>query len=252
MEKDISLKIEFLSTEEDDRCRINSAKEIASILHSIAKNRSRIALYYGNEYEFILTTALHLDSTGLYLEQSPYNRENQRIIESNKLVFVGSHTQVKIQFPVSHINSVVYLNQPAFNIPLPNSIYRLQRREYYRLAPPPGAPLRCNLASEDLSAKRLRELTIVDISGGGIGLTYAETDNSFSVGDIYYCQIDLPDTGMIKGRIEIKSLASLTSSSGQPYKYAGCEFKNLDGQSAPLLQRYVTDVQRAAKSKLNQ
>lgn len=248
MEKDIPLKIEALSGKGNDRCHINSAKEIESIFNSIARKGSRVALYYGNAHDFILTTVLFVDNTGLYLEQSTNDQDNQRIIQSKKLIFVGSHSQIKVQFSANHVSSVVHQGYPAFNLPLPSSIYRFQRREYYRLSTPTDAPLRCNIATGNLPATRSCGLTIMDISGGGVGLICAETDTALSIGETYNCQFELPNVGTIKGIIEVKNLALLTAPSGQTYKHAGCEFKKLDGQSVILLQRYVTNMQRTKKT----
>lgn len=248
MGKDILLKIEFLSGKEDDRCRINSAIEIESILHQIAQKKSRVALYYGNANDFILTTLLFADKTGLYLEQSPNDQDNQRIVASNKLAFVGSHLQVKVQFFADHASGVIHQGHPAFHLALPGNIYRLQRREYYRLAPPADIPLHCGIATENLPSKQSSGVTIMDISGGGVGLICAETDTTLAAGKTYNCQFDLPGTGTIKGTIEVRNLTSLTLPSGQTCKHAGCEFKKLNGQSTILLQRYVTNMQRKKKT----
>lgn len=248
MEKDILLRVEFISERDDEHCRINSAKEIESILNHIAKNSSRVALYYGNENNFILTTVMSADQKGLYLEQGPNNEENQNVTGSNRLIFVSTHAHVKVQFFANHASSVVYQGYPAFYLLLPDSLYRLQRREYFRLSTPLDQPLRCSIAAENPSEKRLYELTITDISGGGIGLTYAETDATLNVGETYNCQFELPDVGEIKGRISVKNLTNVTTLSGQALRHAGCEFIKLDGQSTILLQRYVTIMQRKNKT----
>ncbi|TAN52117.1 MAG: flagellar brake protein [Methylococcaceae bacterium] len=248
MEKDIPLKIEILSGGDNDRHRIVSAKEIEFVLHCIAEKRSRVALYYGNENDFILTTVLGVDNTGLWLEKSPSDADNRRIAGSGKLVFVGSHSQVKIQFTASRASDAEYHGYPAFYFQLPESIYRLQRREYYRLIAPVSEPLRCVIATGKTPAMRPREMTIMDISVGGIGLACAETDIELVPGTSYPdCQINLPGMGAISGTIEVKNLVLLTSPSGHTHKRAGCEFKNLDSQSIVLIQRYVTNMQRKGK-----
>lgn len=245
MEKDIPLKIEIFSSEDEDRHRIISAKEIEFILRKIADRQARVALYYGNSSEFILVTLLDVDNKGLWLEQSPNESDNRRVAESNRLTFVSSHQQVKIQFTADHAGSVEYRGHPAFYISLPKSIYRLQRREYYRLSTPVSSPLRCIIPTGATPAKKPCELTVMDISGGGVGLTCTETDIDLVPGEIYPdCRIDLPEVGTIYGTIEVKNLTVLTSPSGKTHKRAGCEFKNLDGQSTILLQRYVTNMQR--------
>lgn len=251
MAKEVPLKIEILSEVDDDRHRVTSAKEIEFVMHHIAEKRCRIALYYNDANDFILTTLLAADETGLWLEQSPNESDNKRITESDKLVFVSSHFQAKIQFTADHASSVSHQGYPAFFLPLPTSLYRIQRREYFRLMTPIANPLRCVIGtSKEKSPKRPQEFIIMDISCGGIGLTCKETDTELTPGASYPdCRIDLPEVGTIKGTIEVKNLVLLTSESGHTQRRAGCEFKNLDAASTMLLQRYITYIQRVkAKS----
>ena len=246
MGKDIPLKVEMLSTLDDNNYRIFSAREIELVLHHIAQKGARVALYYGDANDFILTTMLDVGNKGLWLEQSSNATDNLRILDSNKLVFVSSHLQVKIQFAATRVSNVEYQGYPAFFLPLPDSIYRLQRREYYRLMTQVSEPLRCVIAAGKPVFKRLREFIIMDISGGGLGLACTESDTDLVPGATYPdCRIELPEVGVIVGTIEVKNLFLLTSPSGQAQKCAGCEFKNMDPQHIILLQRYVTNMQRA-------
>lgn len=249
MEKDIPLQIEIVTDEDDEKHSIISAKEIELILHNIAERSARVALYFGDMSEFVLVTLVGVDNRGLWLEKSPNAAANRQIIESRKLTLVSSHHQVKIQFTSDQPSDVEYDGSRAFYIPLPKCIYRLQRREYFRLPTQMGSPLRCIIPAGRPHVKKPYEVTIMDISGGGVSLTCSESDIDLIPGDTYSdCRIDLPDVGTIYVTIEVKNLAELTSPSGRTNKRAGCEFKNLDGQSVIMLQRYVTNMQRA-KSK---
>lgn len=250
MEKEVPLKIELLSNMEDDNYRLTSAKEIEFVLRHIAEKAVRVALYYGNMNEFILTTVLNVDEHGLWLEQSRNVAENRRIIESRRFVLVSSHLQVKIQFTARQIREELYRNFPTFYLALPNSIYRLQRREYYRLITPIIDPLKCVIVTGKKPLEQPREFTIMDISGGGVALIGAEADTELEPGLIYpECRIELPELGTVSGEIEVRTLALLTSGTGLIRKRAGCQFKNLDSQAVMMLQRYVTNMQRE-KTKL--
>ncbi len=242
MENDIPLRIEILS---DDNHRISSPNEIRSVMHSIAEKGNRVALYYNDGNDFILTTILAVDNAGLWLEQSRSAADNRRVAESNRLVFVSSHQQIKVQFVASQASSELYQGHAAFHLPLPDSLYRLQRREYYRLLTPVTKPLRCVIVKKDIPGTKPLEFVIMDISCGGVGLTCMESDTELTPGSSYPdCTIELPGIGTIKGMIEVKNLVELTSQSGTAYKRAGCEFKNIDRASTILLQRYVTNMQR--------
>ncbi len=245
MERDIPLKIEILSSEKDEQYRITSAREIEFILQNIAQNGSATALFFSEANDFILTRLLGVDASGLWLEQRPTTVENNRVLESNKLIFVSSHAQVKVQFSSHRARATTYHDQAAFFLPLPSSIYRLQRREYFRLITPVLNPLRCVIPSVIHVESPQHQATIMDISGGGVGLTCTEQDTVLVPGQSYQnCQIDLPEIGEFSATIEVKNLVLLSTSSGGTVRRAGCEFKNIDGASTILLQRYVTAMQR--------
>ncbi len=251
MERNIPLKIEILSSGKDDQYCLTSAREIEFILHNIAKSGSRIALYYSEANDFILTTLLGVDASGLWLGQSQNPVENNQILDSKKLIFVSSHFQVKVQFVSGHARTATYQGQPAFFLALPASIHRLQRREYYRLTTPVSNPLLCVIPDEQAAEHNPREVTIMDISGGGVGLTCTEQDTVLVPGHSYEnCKIDLPEVGELIGTIEVKNMVVLSTSSGETVRRAGCEFKNLDGGSIILLQRYVTTMQRTRAKDL--
>ena len=246
MEKNITLKVRVFSDGSDDRYCITSSKEIALTLRNIAEKRKPVALYYGGANEFILTTLLGVDSHGLWLEQSKDHAANQKIANDDRLVVVGSHHNIKIQFPVYRPVLVEYQSHSAFFLPLPDKLFRLQRREYFRLMTPALNPLKCVIPGTDQNSNQLREITIMDISGGGIALTCEENDTELVPGESYSdCRIDLPEFGTIIGTIAVKNLAVLTDAAGQSYKRAGCELQNLDNSSIVLLHRYVLHLQRA-------
>lgn len=247
MEKATPLKIEILSSDSDDQYCITTRREIEFILQNIAKGGALIALYFSESNDFVLTRLLGVDATGLWLEQRPVAKENEHVLESRKLVFVCSHAQVKVQFTSEHAAAATYQGRPAFFISFPDHIYRLQRREYFRLTTPVSTPLRCVIPGAETVHHNPHEVTIMDISGGGVGLTCTEQDTVLIPGQTYQdCRIELPEIGEFYGTIEIKNLVRLSTASGQTVRRAGCEFKNLDGASTIMLQRYVTTMQRMA------
>lgn len=246
MKKNISLVIEKLSGIEKDKFLIASPIEIEFMLRNIAENGSHVALYYGGTNYFILTTLLDVNGMGLWLEQSPSNTGNKRIIKSDNLVCVSSHLNVKVQFTAHQASAVEHQGYPAFYLPLPGSIYRVQRRDSFRLAPLLSEPLCCVIQTNVSREKRRMEMPIMNISAGGVKITCAEDDLELEEGKTFEnCQIKLPDAGTISVTITVRNLTSLTTKSGQVIRQVGCKFENLDGATNILLQRYVDNAQRA-------
>lgn len=239
------MKYETLSRSEESELGIVSAKEIVSILKHIAGEATRVALHYLGGDCFVPTTLLGAGDTGLWLEQSTNEQDNKRILESDELIFVGTHLQIKVQFIVKQARSTEYQGYPAFHLPLPKCIYRLQRRENFRLNVPSTEPLLCSIPTGEPKPRQLCEVSLMDISAGGMKLTYKEGDIKLVEGKIYEnCQIKLPDTGTISVTMMVRNLFSLSTQSEQTVMRAGCQFINLNGAANILLQRYITSMQR--------
>lgn len=244
MKKDIPLTIESLSGKENDEHRITTAKAIASVLRGIAESGANVALYYGDAQNFILTTLLDANESGLWLERGQANQDNRSVAESAKNTFVSSDYRVKVQFSAGPVKELIYQGEPAFYLPLPESIYRLQRRDYFRLTP--SHPLTCIIPTGLRPGKAAREVPIMDISGGGLGLACIGDDAELMPGNTYSnCQVNLPEVGTIIATVAIKNLVTVGKKLGHELKRAGCEFEDIDRSSTILLQRYVTNMQRA-------
>jgi c-di-GMP-binding flagellar brake protein YcgR len=245
MQENISLTIERLPEQQERECRVTSVRQILSLLRNISEEGSRTALYFDGAKDFIMTSLLDVGEKGLWVEQGADMPKNRRIAESKRVTLISSLDQVKIQFSVDGIRAVTHQGYPAFYLPLPANLYRIQRREYFRLMIPTSERLHCAIPANNPQAGGRIELPVLDISGGGIRLSCAKDDIEFVLGQTYAgCRIDLPEVGIIEVTIRVKNLISASPKPGQTITRAGCEFVDLGNASGILLQRYVTKMQR--------
>lgn len=253
------LTIESIRDEDEEQCRIISPAEIASILRDIAKTGTNAALYYNPKRDFIMTTVLDLDEDGLWVEQGHDTVVNRHIAESRKITLVAAHNHVKTQFTVTAASSVDYDGKPAFFLAMPGHIYRLQRRDGFRLMLPHADELHCIVQIEfaeergdAISAEPLKmtvksiDVPASDISTGGIGLTYEQNEIELESGETYSnCRISLPGQGEIQVSLTVRDITDLgREKSGKIYKHAGCELIGLDRQATFMLQRFIMEKQR--------
>lgn len=243
MQENIPLTVERLTDEQEREFRITSEREIKSLLRSLYEKGILAALYYDGTKDFVMTTVLEVGDKELWVEQGVDAPKNRRIAEAGKITLVSLLDQVKIQFSIDRVRVVTHQGYPAFCLPLPVNLYRLQQREYYRLMLSQSEHLRCIIPIGQPVASH--EVPVMDISLGGARLSYTAGEIEFVPGQTYSgCRIDLPGEGEISVTIAVKSLVTVSPKSGQVIKRVGCEFKNLDNASNSLLQRYVTKVQR--------
>lgn len=246
--KEIPLKIELFSKDEENEYLITNPKEIVSILHDIAQRKSRVALYYNEGISMVLTLILAVDENGVWIDAASNPLDNRLIERSKRIIFVSTHNQAKVQFVAGDVVLGTYEDAPAFSLGLPRKLLRLQRRDYYRLLTAETGALNCIIrpnAVQDIQ----HEVTVMDISIGGVALVCEQTGVELHPGMIYeQCQIELPGLGTIEAAIEVKNTFEITDRSGKVKRRAGCIFVKPDGKTTMLLQRYVAQMQQQLAS----
>jgi len=250
--KEIPLKIELFSTDEENDYLVSNPKEIVSILQTIAQRKSRVALYYNEGNSMVLTMILAVDDNGVWVDASSNPLDNRHIERSKRIIFVSTHNQAKVQFVANDTLLGIYEDAPAFSLALPKKILRLQRRDYYRLVTPEPDALKCIIHPAPEKAHIQHEITVMDISIGGVALICEESGVELKPGMVYeHCLILLPDVGTLEATIEVKNTFEITDRNGKVKRRAGCVFIKPDGKTTMLLQRYVAQMQQKIVSSKN-
>ncbi len=245
MSSDVSLTVELFPGGDEEQFEVQSPREIYFILSDIEKNATRSALYYNKRQQFILTSIIDADETGVWLDASQNREQNAQIVESKGCVFVSSHRQAKVQFEIAQLVLTSLDNLKAFYLPLPESLLRIQRRDFFRLAVPVAA-IKCIL-NLGVNQQRRRELTVRDISNGGIALYCDENYPDLQPGKIIPgCLIRLDEDIELHVGIQVRYVSVARLKSGEGRAYAGCGFTDLNGKMGILLQRYITRQQKAS------
>jgi flagellar brake protein len=246
--KEIPLKIELFSSDEENEYLITNPKEIVSILHDIAQRKSRVALYYNEGISMVLTMILAVDENGVWIDAASNPLDNRLIERSKRIIFVSTHNQAKVQFVAGDVVLGTYEDAPAFSLGLPRKLLRLQRRDYYRLVTAETGALNC-IIHPTANQSMQHEVTVMDISIGGVALVCEQTGVELHPGMVYeHCQIELPGLGTIIAAIEVKNAFEITDRSGKVKRRAGCVFVKPDGKTTMLLQRYIAQMQQQLAS----
>lgn len=244
MSKEILLTIEKFYDGEESKFLIRSPKEIQLTLNAVVQKKQATVLYFDNAQRFLKTLILAVTESGIWLDVGPSEEDNTHLLHSDSITFVTMHQGSKVQFVCHPPLMAIYASHPAFYIPLPDHILRVQRRDYFRLSTSPAAPLKCIIPPVPLNTDKPDVVTIMDISVGGIALVCKEHNVNLESGEIYPdCQMELPGIGTLVATIQVKNLFDVTTPSGVTTKHAGCEFVQLDGKMIMLLQRYVGIMQ---------
>jgi len=217
-------------------------------LRSIAQKGEGLTAHFNQGNDFILTSIIEVDvdRNTVILDYGANAALDRRILDAGKIVFITAQDKVRIQFSVNHIEKTSYDGAPAFKKKLPDSLIKLQRREYYRLSTPISKPLLCAFPLEG-GAKA--NLVIADISIGGIGVVNPPPNFKFEIGTKYPgCYFVLPEIGTIMASLQIRNAFEITLKNGSRTMRAGCMFINLPGTMEAMIQRYIIKLERERRA----
>ena len=236
-------QINFLDPADLERFRVESRAEIVRVLRDMRRSADFVTAYFDAGQSFLLTTVLEVDDKGnrVLLDEGPDADDNARLAETGQALFVANHRGVRVQFRGEQVQRVRLKDGPAFTIPLPESLVRVQRREFYRLDIPIAHAVRCRFHQEDGTPV---EVDVLDIGLGGIGVLESEAIGTLEPGTVIHgCRLDLPDHGTVETDIEVRNRMEVERGSGRHILRAGCRFLHLDAATSARIQRYIHGVE---------
>ncbi|KAA9001389.1 flagellar brake protein [Affinibrenneria salicis] len=178
--------------------------------------------------------------------------ENSLARAAEALSFVAEPAGAKIEFNAQQATTVDFGGLPAFIAPIPERLYYIQRRIYFRINSPLWPPLRCRGALPDDSAF---EFTIKDISLGGLSM-YTDRDVSGMLrrGDLLpEVELDLDEFGRFVldlqfiGQSDNKTLSS--KGEVRVTQRLSFRFLNLSAAQERGLQQIIFELERQENEK---
>ena len=232
------------ANQDETKFRVESRVEIAYILRSLAKSGALVTAYFNGGREFVVTAVLSVDAERriLILDSGAKNETNQRLLRSQDLSLVSTQDGIKVQFATDAAQAATFEGRPAFRVAFPDSLLKLQRREFYRMPTPVLHPIKCEVPAAQ--GQRV-ELAVADISLGGVCLVGEVNGAPLEIGTLLEgCKILLPDAAALATDICVRNSYLVTLKNGQKSRRSGCEFLRLGGQQEAALQRYIIRLER--------
>ncbi len=229
---------------------LRSRNEILFVLKALVEHVAQITIFFNEGRDLILTTLIEVNDQGLVFDFGASPELNRKAEEVQKLFCITSLEKVKVQFILRGLTRIDYQGSPAFRAEFPETVLRLQRREYFRLTMPVTRPLKCQIPLPDIGDTRLVEVNVADISGGGMAIVVPPNNIPLQEGaEFAGCTIDLPEVGIVTATIRILNVFEITLRSGAHLKRSGCQFVKLPPPMATLIQRYIIKVERERKAR---
>lgn len=245
--------VELLSGGDYSKYMLETKNEMLPVLRGLIDHVSQLTMFFNEGKDMVLTSVISYDSDNnrIFLDLGASSEMNRKALEAKKLFCITQLDKVKIQFLLRGVSQSTVNGSPAFSAALPESMLRLQRREFFRLSTPITRPLICQIPlSLPNGKKETIEAAVADISGGGVGLVHLPMTTSIETGmEFQNCRIELPEVGLVAATMCVRSVMENVNRSGVRTKRAGCEFIKLPGPMLTLIQRYIIKMERERKAR---
>ena len=235
---------------DESACYIDTPLGVVAVLRAIAAAGTRTAAYLDGGETFLQTVLLAVAGKppALFFDQSADTDLNRAVLATERVTFVTSDQGVPVQFSCLGARVVSHEGAEAFCVSLPNRVLRLQRRNFYRL---PGEPVHARVACEIKfqveNVCHVMKPQVLDLSCGGVGAGLPAEAPLLEPNARGECTIDLPDLGQVSAAVEVRSHAEIEPPRERAVYRYGLEFVNLASKGSALIQRFITDQQRARK-----
>jgi len=229
---------------------IHSRREIIRILVQVSESRQLVHLRVAGSADAAVTSILAVEDDYAIIDCAPSRVLNQHIVESDHLLFETVLDNIRILFETGGAVPCDYDGAPALQIAIPETLVRLQRREFYRVATPAVNPVLCNIQIEEGERRRVIAVPLQNISAGGIAIVDEQKLLNPTIGFVYSdCRIVLPGNVTLTFALEIRNLRDITLANGKTIRRLGCAFIDLPSPMLSAVQRYITSLEREQNAK---
>jgi c-di-GMP-binding flagellar brake protein YcgR len=230
--------------DDTDRFVVHNSAEIRLQLITLARRPDIITAYFNDGKEYLRSAVLGvLDERGLLvLDYGPDESVTKKAISTGRLVCTTKHDGVPIRFSCEGLKSARFKGLPAIATSIPDSLYRMQRREFFRVQTPKINGPRCEIP--DLQGGMPYQLTVTDLCAGGAGMLdvsgrlQVEPEQRFED-----CRLFLPGHDEIITTLVVRNIGRLTPPNGDPIPRFGFAFEGMTAGESADLQRYIFQLQ---------
>lgn len=225
-----------------------SHADMMATLRALCEEGAPITFYFNQGRDFLLTSLLQVSEDGkvVVFDFGSSREANRKILQAGRVNAVTSRHKIKIRFTLDGMTVVRHDGRDAFWAAVPEAMFRLQRRENYRLAAPMATPIKARIPARlENGQVKTAQAVLYDISGGGVSLVVALGDVDFRPGaEFFGVSLNLPQVGMLTVDVQVRNVFDISTPAGKVLRRAGCAFLRLPGPTMSLIQRYIIQTER--------
>lgn len=238
---------------DDSSFLIHNPRLIIHNLLILIKHKCLLSVRFGDGKGYYLTELIEVNEKNktMIFDCSRKEELNQLLLKSKKVTFEAGFAGIKSSFKGNNIQLILFNGEPAFSMPVPESIFWMQRREFFRITSPRSKSSYCLLTLKDHEPVKLL-LYDISLTGFSVLNTSTEISNLMAIGAQFeQCRLVLSGTGedTISFRVRTQIIINPDKIDALKIQKIGCLFTKITPNFESTIQRYINQLQRESIQK---
>lgn len=230
---------------------VHNPKQIVSYLSLLIKAKSLLTASLGEGNESYITTLLDINEKdrSVLLDCGSKESLNHQILKAGKISFATDYHGIEVSFVGNMLKKTTYKGSAAFTMPIPKSLFWMERREYYRVKTSLSKPCHCQIEFEGMGPVSFK-LHDISLSGFAMLNVSKEISEKLEPGSLFeQCKLTLPGVGECMISFEVRYEFIINPEKPQKIQKIGCKFIGITRGAEDNVQRYMQQIQREELQK---
>lgn len=233
---------------------VTTPRLVMGYLAELIQKKCLISANFGDKKSSFLTSILELDKKNhiLLLDCGPTKALDDELLASDKILFRANCDGIEVSFKGEAIRKIKKHNTWVFAMPVPNSIFWLQRRHFYRIKVPmshQGSYCRISYSADGEQIV----LPLIDLSISGVALLNSDLGVDWATrlsaghqwGDSH---LYLQSGESCEVTLNVVYINEIRASTTQFHQRIGCYFEKLPVNFDSAIQRYMHEIELLYKN----
>jgi len=233
---------------------VRNPKQILTYLKMLSTERCLISAAFGNsDKDTFLTAIMDIDEKKqtITIDCGPKEYLNKKLVASAIIKCSTEYKGIKVFFEGRKVIKSGSASQPAFLVPIPQSIYWVQRRQFYRIKSPLSKQSYCTVSYKEPETEQEQNinLKLYDLSASGVSIVNESPELAKLLKpsvELNNCRLVLQDEAPLSVDLEIRHISPIGSGKNERI---GCYITNSTPRIETTSLRYMQNIERELKQK---
>ncbi|MCQ8102918.1 flagellar brake protein [Methylomonas sp. SURF-2] len=235
---------------------VKNAKMVLNHFHELVSKKCLISAHFGDRNTSFLTTIVELDPKKklLQLDCGPSETVDNQLLAADKVLFRTEYNGIKVSFSAKNIQKIQAGGESVLSMPIPDSIFWMQRRQYYRVKIPfshGGSYCQLNFKSEADDSQETVRFQLYDLSMTGVAFLNPDPKWAERLQpDCQFvdCSLHLNNGNHAVVAFVIKNNVKVRGGTLTPQDKIGCLFQGMPTNFETSIQRYMQEIELQQKN----